>query len=65
MSTTIAISESIRDRIKEFGMKGETYDDILARLLKSAEEKQLHDLLMDTTNCLTIDQVRARINKKK
>ncbi|MBN2052062.1 hypothetical protein JW756_01005 [Candidatus Woesearchaeota archaeon] len=64
MATTIAISTAIRDRIKEFGMKGETYDEILERLLTSAEERQLRDILMSTKGCITIDEARARAEKK-
>lgn len=61
MTTTIAVSPEIRDQIKEFGSKGETYDKILARLLKNAREHQLRDLFMDTTNCLTIENVRKKL----
>jgi hypothetical protein len=64
MGTTIAISEGIRDRIKEFGMKGETYDEILTRLLNSAEERMLQDLLMSEKGCITIDEALARAKKK-
>jgi hypothetical protein len=64
MNTTIAVSPEIRDQIKEFGNKGETYDDILARLLSSAKERQLQELLMDEKDTLTIAQARARLNKK-
>lgn len=63
MNTTIAISTDIRDQIKEFGNKGETYDQILARLIKSAQERQLQDLLMDTGNCVTVEQARKKLNK--
>jgi len=64
MNTTIAISMSIRNRIKEFGMKGETYDEILTRLLTSAEERMLRDLLMSEKGCITIEEARARAEKK-
>jgi hypothetical protein len=64
MNTTIAISSNVRDRIKEFGMKGETYDEILTRLLTSAETRQLQDLLMDETGCITIEEAKARAQKK-
>ena len=64
MNTTIAISLSIRDQIKEFGNKGETYDEILARLLNSAKERQLQELLMDSTNCISIDEAIQRSKKK-
>ena len=32
--TTIQVSVETRDRLKEIGKKGETYDDIIRRLLK-------------------------------
>ncbi|WP_309493380.1 DUF7557 family protein [Candidatus Hecatella orcuttiae] len=35
--TTIQISKTIRERLKELGKKGETYDDILERLLQLAK----------------------------
>ncbi len=39
--TTIQVSKSIRDRLKELGKKGETYDAIIERLLEVAEMKNL------------------------
>jgi transcriptional regulator len=39
--TTIQISKSIRDRLKELGKKGESYDEIIERLLQLAEMKNL------------------------
>ncbi len=64
MQTTIAISPQIRNQIKEFGGKGETYDTILERLLNSAKERQLQELLMDTTDCLTADEAISRAKKR-
>lgn len=63
MNTTITISASIRDKIKEFGNKGETYDDILTKLLHSAKETQLQKLLMDTSDCLTVNEARAKLKR--
>jgi predicted CopG family antitoxin len=63
MTTTIAVSEQIRDQLKEFGNKGETYDQVLARLLSNARERQLQELLMDTTNCLTVKEARAKLKR--
>lgn len=65
MNTTISISEDIRDKIKEFGNKGETYTDILMRLYESAKQRQLQDLLMDTSNCITIEEAKQRLKSKK
>jgi hypothetical protein len=63
MNTTIAVSTNIRDQIKEFGSKGETYDEILARILRVAKERQLQALLMDTSDSITIQEARARLRK--
>lgn len=64
MNTTIAISLEIRDQIKEFGQKGETYDDILERLLNSAKERQLQELLMDEKGTVPIADALARAKKR-
>ena len=63
MGTTIAVSNETRDQLKEFGNKGETYDDILARLLRSANERMLQELLMDTSSSMTIKEARAKLNR--
>jgi hypothetical protein len=64
MNTTIAISKEIRDQIKGFGGKGDTYDEILGRLLNSAKERQLQELLMDTSNCVPIEKAIERAKKR-
>lgn len=64
MNTTIAISDSVRDQIKEFGTKGETYDQILRKLLKRAKEWQLRDLLMNEEDCTSIDKALKQAKKK-
>ena len=64
MNTTIAISTDIRNQIKEFGNKGETYEEILQRLLQSAKDRQLQELLMDSEDCVNIDEAIERAKKK-
>jgi len=63
MNTTISISTEIRDKIKEFGHKGETYEVILERLYDSAKERQLYDLLMDDSDCITLKEATKRLSK--
>jgi predicted CopG family antitoxin len=36
--TTIQISKEARDRLKELGKMGETYDDVIKKLIKQAKE---------------------------
>ncbi|MAF34771.1 hypothetical protein CMO91_02910 [Candidatus Woesearchaeota archaeon] len=64
MNTTISISKDIRNEVKSFGAKGETYSDILTRLLASAKERQLQDLLMNSENCVPIEEAVVRAKKK-
>jgi len=64
MNTTISISTDIRDKIKEFGHKGETYEEIILKLLKSAKERQLQELLMDETGCIPVSEALKRAKKK-
>lgn len=37
--TTIQLEEQTRDRLKSFGRKGESYDDIVIRLMDHYEGK--------------------------
>ena len=62
-NTTISISKEVRDKIQEFGNKGETYSDILLKLYNAAIKTQLRDLLMDETD--TISAKEALKNAKK
>ena len=59
MKTTIAITKEAKEKINQFGYKGETYSDILSRLIKSAEERQLQYLLMNETNTVSIEKALA------
>jgi hypothetical protein len=37
-TTTIPLSKKTRDLLKKFGQKGETYDELIQRLLEIAEQ---------------------------
>jgi predicted CopG family antitoxin len=62
--TTIAIKPETKEKIMEFGMKGETFNEILERILKSARERQLHDLLMNSDNTISIEEAIRRAKKE-
>jgi len=64
MNTTIAISTEIRDKIKDFGSKGETYDEILSKLLENARERQLQELLMDEKGTIPVKQALDKARKQ-
>jgi hypothetical protein len=36
--TTVRISTELRDRLKKLGVKGETYEDVIQRLVEMTEK---------------------------
>ena len=64
MTTTISVTEDIRERIKEFGSKGETYSEILTRLIGAAQEQQLRTLLMDIKGTSPVKDALAKARKR-
>jgi predicted CopG family antitoxin len=63
-NTTIAISKEVKEKISEFGNKGESYSDILLRLYNSAVQRQLHDLLFNEEGCVPVKDALERARKK-
>ena len=55
-TTTIAVRRDVRGMINEFGNKGETYSDILVRIINAAKRVQIRELLMDESGTVTIDE---------
>jgi len=62
--TTIAISKEVKEQIMELGNKGETYSEIIKRLVESARKRQLHDLLMNEDDTSPIEEAIANSKKK-
>ncbi len=42
--TTIQVKETTRDKLKDLGKKGETYDQIIEKLLQIYEKKGHHEI---------------------
>ena len=64
MSTTIQLEEDVRDKLKSFGAKGETYNDIITKLYNVAVQQQLRDLLFSSKDVLTLAEARAEHAKR-
>ncbi|ATZ61708.2 MAG: hypothetical protein BME93_00770 [Methanosarcinales archaeon Met12] len=43
--TTIPVDKETRDRLKTFGLKGETYDDIINRMMEQIEYEKFMERL--------------------
>lgn len=53
MATTVALSEDTRDKLKSFGRKGDTYDDIIRRMMEIVDRE------------LYLDEVYRRLEEKE
>ncbi len=63
-NTTIAVTSDIKEKIKQFGSKGETYSEILARIIENARKRQLHDLLMNEEDTIPIEEAISNSKKR-
>ena len=63
-TTTIAITKDTKQKMQEFGNKGESYSNIILKLIRSAKERQLHDLLMNEEDSVSIDEALAHAKEK-
>ncbi|MFP4000608.1 MAG: BfmA/BtgA family mobilization protein [Thermoplasmata archaeon] len=45
MSTTIQIEKETRERLKRFGHKGESYDEIIERLMNYCDELDMEEFI--------------------
>lgn len=58
--TTIPISREVRDRLKRLAGKGETYDELLRRLIEDAELRLLYERerrILETEEFVPLDEV--------
>jgi len=62
--TTIAIRRDLKEKISEFAMKKETYSDVIERLLKSAEQRLLNDVLFNEEGFISLDEFENEVKKR-
>ena len=63
-NTTIQLSKEIKEKISSFGLKGESYDEILRRIYKMAVKEQLREFLMSSKDTITIEEARKELERK-
>ncbi len=57
--TTIPVSKEIRDRLKRLATKGETYDELLRRLIEDGELRLLYERerrILETEEFVPLDE---------
>lgn len=62
--TTIQLSKETKDKISSFGVKGESYDEILKRIYSLAVKEQLKAFLLSSEGTISIKEARKELDKK-
>ena len=62
--TTIQLSKETKGKISSFGIKGESYDEILKRIYSLAVKEQLKEFLLSSEDTISIEDARKEADKK-
>ena len=62
--TPIQLSKDTKEKISSFGLKGESYDEILKRIFSLAVKEQLRDFLMADEGFIPIKDAIKEADKK-
>ena len=62
--TTIQLSEETKKKISSFGVKGESYDEIIKRIYNLAVKTQLKEFIMSSKNTVSLEEARKEVEKE-
>lgn len=57
-TTMIRISTQTREKLKEMGRLGETYDDVISRLHEKVFNKKMEKEMMDLSDCILVEDMK-------
>ncbi len=59
--TTIPITKKVRDMLKSYGLKGETYDNILRRMMEQVDHEEFmerqYKFLQEKDKFVSLDEI--------
>ena len=62
--TTIPITKEVRDMLKSYGLKGETYDNILRGIMKQVDNEEFmerqYKLLQEKEKFVSLDKIGTK-----
>jgi len=64
MTTTIAISEELKTKLKDLGRAGDTYEDVIRKMYEVTRKSILQAYLYDGSDCVSVDEAIARARKE-
>lgn len=63
-TTTIQLSKEMKDKLSTFGLKGESYEEILKRIYAMAVKEQLREFLMSSEGFVPIEDAIKEAEKR-
>ena len=63
-TTTIQLSKKMKEKIASFGLKGESYENILKRIYALAVKEQLREFLMSSEGFIPIEEAIKEAEEK-
>ena len=64
MTSTIRVSNKVKEKIATFGVKGESYETIINRIYDIAVNERLKQFLLPSENFSSIDDAIKRARQK-
>ena len=64
MVTTISVSEEMKEKLRNLGKAGDTYNDILHRMYEATKKSLLLQYLYDESDSVGIDEAIADAKKR-
>ena len=55
--TMIRVSTDTREKLKEMGRMGETYDEVISRLYDKVFNKKVEKEMMDLSDCILVEDM--------
>lgn len=62
MATTISISSELKEKIRNLGRAGDSYEDVIARMYEFTKKNLLLEYLYDESDSISIEEARRRLN---
>ena len=64
MTTTISISLEIKEKLRNLGKAGDSYDDVIRRMYEFTRKNMLLEYLYDNSDSVSIDEAISDARKQ-
>ncbi|MFH1916806.1 MAG: antitoxin VapB family protein [Nanoarchaeota archaeon] len=64
MATTISISEDLKEKLKNLGKAGDSYEDVITKMYEMTRKNILLSFLYDESDSVSIDEAIRQARKK-